>query len=105
MAGLPDVERLARKLDGRRGVTLADLCGLYRASARLPLIEDSIRAYEGPHADVLIDMCVCTCVAMCGMLDGGVSWGLHSIASDLKVMMMMMMMRRRRRRCVCMRVG
>jgi DNA mismatch repair protein MSH2 len=53
-AGLPDVERLARKLDAKRNVTLADLCSLYRASARLPLIEEALRGHTGPAASILV---------------------------------------------------
>ncbi len=56
-AGLPDVERLTRKLDARKGVSLGDLCALYRCSARLPLVEDALRAHEGPHAQQLVDRC------------------------------------------------
>lgn len=52
LRGLPDVERLTRKLEQKR-CTLADLCQLYRASAKLPLIEDALRGYEGPHAQLL----------------------------------------------------
>lgn len=51
--GLPDVERLARKLE-RRKATLMDLCMLYRASGRLPLIEDSLRGHPGRHAARLL---------------------------------------------------
>ncbi|KAL6763329.1 DNA mismatch repair protein [Haematococcus lacustris] len=53
LRGLPDVERLVRKLDGRKSCTLADLCGLYRASARLPLIEQALRDHAGPAAATL----------------------------------------------------
>ena len=49
-AGLPDVERLARKLD-RRKASLADLCQLYRASSRLPMLVEAFRDYEGPHTE------------------------------------------------------
>lgn len=51
-AGLPDVERLTRKLERRRA-SLADLCQLYRASSRLPMIEQAFREHEGPHAELL----------------------------------------------------
>ncbi|KAF5834360.1 muts domain V-domain-containing protein [Dunaliella salina] len=56
MRGLPDVERLVRKLDSRRAgsaIGLGELCQLYRVSARLPLIEDALRQHEGPHAQML----------------------------------------------------
>ena len=57
LAGLPDVERLVRRLDSRRGlgntIGLGDLCQLYRASARLPLIEDALRQHDGPHKQLL----------------------------------------------------
>jgi len=52
MRGMPDVERLTRKLE-RRKTTLADLCQLYRASARLPILEQVLRSHEGPHAALL----------------------------------------------------
>ena len=46
------MERLTRKLERRR-VSLADLCQLYRASSRLPLIEAALREHTGPHAPLL----------------------------------------------------
>ena len=49
---MPDVERLTRKLE-RRKATLADLCQLYRASSKLPMIEQALLNYEGPYADLL----------------------------------------------------
>lgn len=52
LRGLPDVDRLSRKLD-RRSATLQDLCQLYRASSRLPLIESAIRSHLGPHTSTL----------------------------------------------------
>jgi DNA mismatch repair ATPase MutS len=52
-AGLPDVERLTRKLE-RRKATLADLCQLYRASSRLPMMEEAFREHGGPHAQLLV---------------------------------------------------
>ena len=55
-AGLPDVERLTRKLE-RRKASLADLCQLYRASSRLPMIEQAFREHEGPHAELLTTRC------------------------------------------------
>jgi DNA mismatch repair protein MSH2 len=72
LRGLPDIERLTRKLEksqqGRGGgggggggggaaaaaATLADLCQLYRTSSRLPLIEEALRKHEGPGSDLLI---------------------------------------------------
>lgn len=36
-----------------RRATLADLCQLYRASAKLPLIVEALRAHEGPARDML----------------------------------------------------
>ena len=53
LTGLPDVERLTRKLERRRA-SLADLCQLYRASSRLPLIEAALRDHAGPHAPLLV---------------------------------------------------
>ena len=55
--GLPDVERLARKLE-RRKASLADLCQLYRASSRLPMLVEAFTDYEGPHAELLTTRCV-----------------------------------------------
>eukprot|EP00891_Asterochloris_glomerata_P003123 jgi/Astpho2/3123/fgenesh1_pm.00051_%23_46_t len=52
MRGMPDVERLTRKLERRR-CSLADLCQLYRASSKLPAIVDVLQAHEGPHAELL----------------------------------------------------
>ena len=46
------MERLTRKLERRRA-SLADLCQLYRASSRLPLIEEALREHQGPHAALL----------------------------------------------------
>lgn len=59
-AGLPDIERLVRKLDSRRSggaMSLAELCAMYRVSARLPLIEDALRQHEGPHGPALVARC------------------------------------------------
>ena len=50
--GLPDIERLNRKLEKRK-IGLADLCQLYRASSRLPMIEEAIREHEGSHSELL----------------------------------------------------
>ena len=55
-AGLPDIERLTRKLE-RRKTTLADLCQLYRASSRLPLMLAALQEYDGPHAQLLSSRC------------------------------------------------
>jgi len=52
LRGLPDVERLTRKLERKRA-TLSDLCQLYRASSKLPsIISELSRAAEG-GAEVL----------------------------------------------------
>lgn len=59
-AGLPDIERLARKLE-RRKASLADLCQLYRASSRLPMLVEAFRDYEGPHAEMLTTRCANGC--------------------------------------------
>ena len=48
------MERLARKLASRR-IGLAELHALYRASSRLPLVEEALRCHEGPHAAALVD--------------------------------------------------
>lgn len=53
LRGLPDVERLTRKLERKRA-TLVDLCQLYRASARLPVLESALREHEGPLAELLV---------------------------------------------------
>lgn len=42
LAGFPDVDRLSRKL-ARKKTSLADLCQLYRASSKLPVLEQHIR--------------------------------------------------------------
>ncbi|KAK9908301.1 hypothetical protein WJX75_005715 [Coccomyxa subellipsoidea] len=52
LRGLPDIERLTRKLE-RKKATLADLCQLYRASSRLPMMEEAFRDHDGPHAQLL----------------------------------------------------
>jgi hypothetical protein len=56
-AGMPDIERLTRKLEARR-TSLADLCQLYRASSVLPRLEDALRCHE-----VRVCACACNCVA------------------------------------------
>lgn len=54
LTGLPDLEMLSRKLE-RGKASLSDLCQLYRASSRLPLIEAVLRAHSGPHASILME--------------------------------------------------
>jgi len=49
---LPDVERVARKLE-RGAASLVDLCRLYQASCALPVISDSLARCGGPHAELL----------------------------------------------------
>lgn len=51
-AGMPDVERLTRKLE-RRKASLSDLCQLYRASSKLPMIQNALLDHPGPHAALL----------------------------------------------------
>lgn len=48
LRGMPDVERLTRKLE-KQTATLQDLCQLYRVSSRLPLIESVLKSHEGPY--------------------------------------------------------
>jgi hypothetical protein len=68
--GLPDIERLNRKLEAQRA-SLADLCQLYRASSVLPRLEEAVRCHEVgtashcaccmqsmPHFDACVD-CAC----------------------------------------------
>lgn len=45
LPGMPDIERLSRKLEARRA-SLADLCQLYRASSVLPRLEEALRCHE-----------------------------------------------------------
>lgn len=52
--GMPDVERLARKLEAKR-ISLAELCQLYRASSALPRLEDALRCHEGAAAGLLVE--------------------------------------------------
>ena len=49
---MPDVERLTRKLE-RRKCSLSDLCQLYRASSKLPLIQAALLDHPGPHSELL----------------------------------------------------
>ena len=53
---MPDVERLTRKLQ-RRKCSLADLCGLYRASSKLPGIAAALQNHAGEHAELLLSRC------------------------------------------------
>lgn len=53
LRGMPDIERLSRKLEARRA-SLADLCQLYRASSVLPRLEEALRCHEGPAAELLV---------------------------------------------------
>eukprot|EP00775_Hariotina_reticulata_P005551 gene5551-5787_t len=53
LRGLPDIERLNRRLEAQR-CSLADLCQLYRASSVLPRLEEALRCYEGPAAELLV---------------------------------------------------
>lgn len=57
-AGMPDVERLTRKLE-RRKASLSDLCQLYRASSKLPLIQNALLDHPGPHAHLLKTRSAC----------------------------------------------
>ena len=52
LRGLPDIERLTRKLE-KKTATLQDLCQLYRASSRVPLIAAALREHSGVHAAAL----------------------------------------------------
>lgn len=54
LRGMPDLELLNRKLERGRA-SLSDLCQMYRASSRLPMVEQALRAHKGPHAAVLRD--------------------------------------------------
>ena len=50
LRGLPDVERLARKLE-RGAAGLPDLCSLYRAVSRVSSIEAALRAADAPRGE------------------------------------------------------
>mmetsp|Transcript_2038 Transcript_2038/g.4816 ORF Transcript_2038/g.4816 Transcript_2038/m.4816 type:complete len:932 (-) Transcript_2038:357-3152(-) len=52
LRGMPDVERLTRKLE-RKKVGLADLCQLYRASSKLTGIASELARFSGEQAPVL----------------------------------------------------
>ena len=52
LRALPDVERLARKLE-RQAVSLQDLCRLYQASCALPVLAAALGRHEGQFAAVL----------------------------------------------------
>eukprot|EP00879_Flechtneria_rotunda_P026226 GHRR01027950.1.p1 GENE.GHRR01027950.1~~GHRR01027950.1.p1 ORF type:complete len:833 (+),score=345.51 GHRR01027950.1:1176-3674(+) len=54
LRGMPDIERLNRKLELQRA-SLADLCQLYRASSVLPRLEEAIRCHEGSFAELLVE--------------------------------------------------
>lgn len=54
LRGLPDLGKLCGKLE-RQKISLQELCLLYRASAKLPQVEDAVRAHEGPHAALLAE--------------------------------------------------
>jgi len=56
-AGMPDVERLTRKLE-RHKTSLSDLCQLYRASSKLPMIQAALLDHPGPHAELLRTRCM-----------------------------------------------
>lgn len=56
LPGMPDVERLTRKLERKR-CSLADLCQLYRASSKLPQICAALSAHRGPQAELLRTKC------------------------------------------------
>lgn len=53
LRGLPDIDRLTRKMEDR-SANLQDLCQLYRASSRLQLIEAVLREYDGPHKERIL---------------------------------------------------
>ena len=50
LRGLPDIDRLKKKLEDRTA-TLQDLCQLYRASSRLPMIEGALREHRGRYRE------------------------------------------------------
>lgn len=52
LRGMPDIERLGRKLE-KKTASLQDLCQLYRVSSRLPLIEQVVSSHDGKHKDAL----------------------------------------------------
>ena len=53
LRGMPDIEKLSRKLEAKK-MGLQDLCMMYRASAILPLIAESIRSHQGKHSQLLV---------------------------------------------------
>lgn len=53
LRGMPDIERLTRKLE-RQTATLQDLCQLYRVSSRIPHIEAILRGHVGDHAEAMV---------------------------------------------------
>jgi hypothetical protein len=61
-AGMPDIERLTRKLEAQRS-SLSDLCQLYRASSVLPRLEEALRCHEvGPPGRNLCSPCKHLCL-------------------------------------------
>jgi DNA mismatch repair protein MSH2 len=52
LRGMPDIDRLTRKLD-RQTATLQDLCQLYRVSSRLPFIENVLNSCDNHHKQAL----------------------------------------------------
>ena len=63
LRGLPDVERLCRKLVAGRA-TLQDLCVLYQFAVRLPDLVGRLQSYSGEHKNVIASM-VCLFVCFC----------------------------------------
>ena len=57
LRGMPDVERLCRKLVVGRA-TLQDLCTLYQFSAKLPELVEQLQSYAGQHQTALQTMFV-----------------------------------------------
>ena len=51
-SGLPDLDKLTRKLEGGK-ISLQELCLLYRASSKLPHLAEAVRAHTGAHAPLL----------------------------------------------------
>jgi hypothetical protein len=61
---MPDIERLARKLEAQRA-SLADLCQLYRASSVLPRLEEALRCHEVRCACLLLAANAFWCLYLC----------------------------------------
>ena len=53
LRSLPDIERLARKLE-RQSASLQDLCRLYQASCALAVLAEQLGRHEGEHAAALM---------------------------------------------------